>query len=74
LKVFHGIDNYSFSGRPVITVGIFDGVHQGHKKILSRLTRRAAQYNTDSLVMTFDPHPREVLMKNTSPLLFLNTI
>lgn len=58
----------------MVTVGIFDGVHQGHKKILDRLIRRAEQYHTSSLVMTFDPHPRQVLSKEKLDLKFINTI
>ena len=74
MKVFHGIDQIEGLHRPVITVGIFDGVHQGHRKILERLVRRAAHFNTDSLVMTFDPHPRQVLSKENQAMLFLNTM
>jgi len=45
----------------VATIGIFDGVHRGHQKILKRLVKEASRQNVKSLVVTFCPHPREVL-------------
>jgi len=45
----------------VASIGIFDGVHRGHQKILARLVKEAAKHKSKSLVVTFEPHPREVL-------------
>lgn len=47
--------------RPVMTVGMFDGVHIGHQKLLSVLKLKAKQYNTKPVVITFDKHPQLVL-------------
>jgi riboflavin kinase/FMN adenylyltransferase len=49
-----------FSGA-IVTLGSFDGVHRGHQVILERVTRLAKQHNLPGVVITFDPHPREVL-------------
>lgn len=46
---------------PVVTTGSFDGVHIGHKTILNRLNMLADKYNGESVLITFDPHPRKVL-------------
>ena len=48
-------------GRCVVTVGVFDGVHRGHQVIIGRAVQRAAELGVPSLVLTFDPHPSEVV-------------
>lgn len=45
----------------VITIGTFDGVHLGHRAILDELNRHAASLGGESVVVTFEPHPRQVL-------------
>jgi riboflavin kinase/FMN adenylyltransferase len=49
------------SQRPVITIGTFDGVHLGHQAILDEVKKYAAEVGSDSMVITFEPHPRQVL-------------
>ena len=55
--------------RTVITVGTFDGVHRGHMDVLTRLVRRAGRAGLPSLLVTFEPHPLEVLNPAAAPLL-----
>ncbi|MEW2921019.1 bifunctional riboflavin kinase/FAD synthetase [Muricauda sp. ANG21] len=57
----------------VITIGTFDGVHLGHRKILERLINNAKNTGLKSTVLTFFPHPRMVLQKDTE-IKLLNTI
>ncbi|MFH6602711.1 bifunctional riboflavin kinase/FAD synthetase [Maribacter algicola] len=57
----------------VLTIGTFDGVHVGHREILRRLTKSAAALGLKSTVLTFFPHPRMVLQKD-SDIKLLNTI
>ncbi len=47
--------------RPVITIGTFDGVHLGHQAILDEVKKYASEAGSESMVITFEPHPRQVL-------------
>lgn len=53
----------------VVTVGTFDGVHRGHFDVLSRLVARAHEVGLPSVVVTFDPHPLEIVNPDAAPLL-----
>lgn len=72
MKTFTSISQYNKS-KSVITIGTFDGVHIGHKKILERLIHSAQQLDCQSVVLTFFPHPRMVL-QDSSSIKLLNTI
>lgn len=54
--------------KPVVaTIGFFDGVHLGHQFLINRLAEMAKQENLESMVITFDCHPRQVLQSNYQP-------
>lgn len=55
-------------------MGVFDGVHLGHRMLLNRVTREAAKENSDSVAVTFDPHPRIVLTGDPGHLSFLTDL
>jgi len=57
----------------VVTIGTFDGVHAGHQKIIKRLVDSAKANNLESVILTFFPHPRMVLQKE-SGIKLINTI
>lgn len=57
----------------VITVGTFDGVHLGHRDLLGRVAQRAAGRGLPGLLVTFDPHPLEVVNPSAAPLLLTTT-
>lgn len=50
-----------------VTIGNFDGVHKGHQKLLKRTREKARAYDAESVVMTFDPHPLQVLAPSHTP-------
>ncbi|MBD0693997.1 bifunctional riboflavin kinase/FAD synthetase [Streptomyces sp. CBMA123] len=54
-------------GRSVVTIGSFDGVHRGHQLIIGRAVERARELGLPSVVVTFDPHPREVIRPGSHP-------
>ena len=58
----------------VAATGFFDGVHLGHRQVLSRLVKEAASRGEDSLVLTFWPHPRTVLQDGARTLRLLNSL
>jgi riboflavin kinase/FMN adenylyltransferase len=53
----------------VVTVGTFDGVHRGHQTVLAEIVRRARAGGRESVVVTFDPHPLEVVNPAAAPRL-----
>jgi riboflavin kinase/FMN adenylyltransferase len=55
--------------RPVVTLGIFDGVHRGHQALLSVLNSRSKEIGGESCVITFQPHPRYVLKNDDQDML-----
>lgn len=73
MNIFNNIQDFKPNRPTVATLGTFDGVHLGHKKIIERLTQEAKKSNIESLVLTFFPHPRMVLQDN-SEIQLLNTI
>ena len=73
MKVHHGYKNLNFRN-PVITMGVFDGVHLGHRMLLSRVVEEAAKSGSDAVAVTFDPHPRIILTGDPSRLHFLTDI
>ncbi|HLP14513.1 MAG TPA: bifunctional riboflavin kinase/FAD synthetase [Flavobacteriales bacterium] len=73
MKVFHSLPLTEKLVNPVVTIGTFDGVHIGHTKILDRLKKRASNINGQSVVITFNPHPRQVLFPDDDNLKLLST-
>ena len=55
-------------GPSAVAIGVFDGLHSGHQKVLERLSRVAARHKVSSTVVTFDPHPAAVLAPDRAPL------
>lgn len=70
MRVFEG-DTITGISYPVVTLGIFDGVHRGHVMLLDSLKERAKELGGESVVVTFSPHPRLVVGNSPEPLLFL---
>jgi len=74
MKTFYGLNSFTrFSRRGTLyaaTIGVFDGVHEGHRKIIESVKKEAKEINARTLLITFDPHPANKLYgKRKVPLL-----
>lgn len=76
MNIFHSIDEFAASGKRnnVVTTGTFDGVHRGHHTILKKVCSITKAKNTESVLLTFHPHPRQVLFPDTVKMFFLTTL
>jgi riboflavin kinase/FMN adenylyltransferase len=72
MKIHNGYDNLRLRN-PVVTMGTFDGVHLGHRLVLERLKKRAEERGVESVVITFYPHPRQVLAGSDTTIPLLTT-
>jgi len=68
-----GANRYQSNRRSVVTIGTFDGVHVGHKAILDRVVAASKKDDLDSVLLTFFPHPRMVLQKDSN-IKLINTL
>ena len=73
MNIFHSINDFRSSKKTILTLGTFDGVHIGHRKILERVAQNTENGKYESLVLTFFPHPRMVL-QGESEVKLLNTL
>lgn len=67
MKIFHGTENANIMRPTVLTLGVFDGLHLGHQKIMNRVVDRARATGSVATAITFDPHPRAVLHPESAP-------
>ncbi|SFE96736.1 bifunctional riboflavin kinase/FAD synthetase [Sunxiuqinia elliptica] len=73
MKVYRDVSQFNVA-KPILTVGSFDGVHLGHRKVIDRLNEIAASKNGESVIFTFAPHPRVVLSPQQNDLRLLTTL
>ncbi len=73
MKIWNEIDDFSVSN-PVVTIGIFDGVHQGHRFLLDQLKQTANKISGETVVVSLWPHPRLVLNKDPENLRYLSSL
>ncbi len=74
MNIFRNIKELPHFKNAVITIGSFDGVHTGHQKILSRVKSLAEELGGESIVITFYPHPRQVVDPSGQEMSILNTL
>jgi len=74
VKIYHSIEDFPSDLRTIVTIGTFDGVHKGHKAIINRLNEIAKKEDLESVILTFNPHPRHVLYPDDQELRLINTM
>lgn len=67
MKIFHGTENANIQKPNVLTLGVFDGLHLGHQRIMQTVVERANKVEAHATAITFDPHPRAVLHPESAP-------
>lgn len=73
MKIHKDLNSFH-AQNPVLTVGTFDGVHLGHRKIIDRMNEQAKKIKGESVIFTFDPHPRKVIAPEENNLRLLTTL
>ncbi|MGD0036602.1 MAG: bifunctional riboflavin kinase/FAD synthetase [Bacteroidota bacterium] len=74
MKLARDIKEIPFDKNSIITIGTFDGVHLAHQKIIREVVALASKRNGRSVVVTFEPHPREVLTNANTKVQLLTTL
>ena len=72
MKVTKGLKNAVSSHPSILTLGTFDGIHQGHRTIISKLTSESKKHDLKSIILTFFPHPRNIV--SSKKIKSINTI
>ncbi|HEX5555173.1 MAG TPA: bifunctional riboflavin kinase/FAD synthetase [Chitinophagaceae bacterium] len=74
MRVHRSLDRLPSFDKAVVTIGTFDGVHSGHRRIIRQLTAEAKKCGGESVIITFDPHPRKILAPDDKSLHILTTL
>jgi riboflavin kinase / FMN adenylyltransferase len=74
MKVYRDIDHLPLFKNAVITIGTFDGVHEGHWKIIEHLKQEAEKIDGETVIITFHPHPRKVVSSSILGIRLINTL
>lgn len=74
MYVHRDIDHLPFFRRAVVTIGTFDGVHTGHQQLLQQLKDQAARIDGETVIVTFDPHPRKIIKGALGEIRLINTL
>lgn len=74
MRVYRSLDELPSIANAIVTQGTFDGVHAAHRVIINRVKELAKQHNGETVLMTFDPHPRMVLFPDEHGLKLLQTL
>ena len=74
MRIYHSIEDFPSDVKTIVTIGTFDGVHKGHQIIINRINEIAKKQALESVVLTFDPHPRHVIYPDDQELRLIHTL
>ncbi|RKR80205.1 riboflavin kinase/FMN adenylyltransferase [Mucilaginibacter gracilis] len=74
MKIYNNIDDFELIENAVVTIGTFDGVHTGHRKIIAKIQELAKECGGETVILTFFPHPRMILNPEDQSLKLITTI
>lgn len=74
MRILRGIEIGTTFNRPILTLGTYDGVHLGHQTIIRKLVKRAKEQQRESVLFTFEPHPRMVLQPDNHGLQLIDNL
>lgn len=74
MKVHYDIEQLPVFTNAVITIGTFDGVHLGHRQVISRLKAEASAVGGETVIITFHPHPRKIVSSAILGIRLINTL
>ncbi|AEA44079.1 bifunctional riboflavin kinase/FAD synthetase [Fluviicola taffensis] len=74
MRVVRQLNSEEKFNRPILTLGTYDGVHLGHQEIIRSLVEKARTENKESVLFTFDPHPRKVLYPESYSVKLIDTV
>jgi len=74
MNIYHHIDDFKAINGAVVTIGTFDGVHEGHRRIISKITELAKESGGESVILTFFPHPRMILHPEDQSIKLITTM
>ncbi|MDO4928473.1 MAG: bifunctional riboflavin kinase/FAD synthetase [Corynebacterium sp.] len=67
MKIWNSLDQVPAFDATVVSIGVFDGIHRGHRTLIAEATQKARQYGIPSIILTFNPHPLAVLRPEHMP-------
>lgn len=73
MRIYNSIEDFPSDINTIVTIGTFDGVHKGHQTLINRINEIADKEGLESVLLTFHPHPRQVLFPEDQQLRLIHT-
>ena len=74
MEVYRNLDNFKRLDSSVLTIGSYDGIHRGHFHIINKVKSIASSFSTKSVVITFNPHPRNIVNRQENNIKLLMSL